>query len=492
MNLEFQPKYNSTKDGLTAASGMKSSSLELKGLKKRSICFKDLLSQTKNGKNPQNTLSNEKLTVAEIGGSNRVLLKEASLSELFPEIEKIPVEEKNKDEFPGIMENDLMSLLQGSQNLLLTTMNDTRISINFISGSQDLNQRMDLLSESEGLLAGAEKDLGQMKQLSAVNINSEQNFGCLASSGDNNLELMESTESSEPNFGVITESLLAKTEIDQQTKVLEGQVDNKELIESTESLEPILAEITESLLVKTEIDQQTKVLEGQVDNKELIESTESLEPILAEMAESLLTKTETKQKTMVAEDEKDLSQRGINEIPLMTNMTLKNPEIQTIEQVALSAQIEQEIVFHLDENKPITFQMRLDPENLGEIDIRLKFDQGKLIIDIMAFNKETQALLLGQIDKLIKGLALQNVQVESVHLNSQSQNSNGSDNKAFMMNMGMDFTQDQKQSLSKENLRDQHNFSKETSPDNDHDLVMGIEENEQRLKNKNYKINVLV
>jgi len=465
MNLEFQPKFNSANGGLTAASGMKSSSLELKGLKQGSICFKDLLSQTKNEKNqscvkqsvitannPQNTLSNEKLTEVKINDNNSVPLKEVSLLELLQETDKLPDDKNSKDKVSGIMESDLMSLVQSSQNLLLTIMNDTRIGNNIISGSPDLNSKTDGISGPECLLVGVEKNLSQMNKSLTADIEGKQSFESFASTDNNDLKLMTSMKLTKPIPGEMTESLLAK--------------------------------------VGTAL--KTSGAAGQLDIKDPMKSTESTEPMLGEMAVTILAKSGKESKTMGKEDENGSIQSGINEITLMNNIPIKNPNIQTIDHVELATQIEQEIVFQLDKNKPITFQMTLDPENLGEIDVKLKFDQGKLIIDIVALSKETQALLLGQIDKLIKGLALQNVQVESVQLNNQSQNSNGSDSKAFMMNMGMNFAQGHKQSLLNENLRDQHHFVKKTNPENDQDLVMGIQGNKQRLKNGDYKINVLV
>jgi flagellar hook-length control protein FliK len=90
--------------------------------------------------------------------------------------------------------------------------------------------------------------------------------------------------------------------------------------------------------------------------------------------------------------------------------------------------------------------MQLQPEELGQIDIKLKLNEGKLIIDIVAANSKTQALLTNQVDKLIASMGLQNVQVESVHVSQQmNQESNGGQNQWQSMNSGMDFSQQRNQ-----------------------------------------------
>jgi flagellar hook-length control protein FliK len=69
-----------------------------------------------------------------------------------------------------------------------------------------------------------------------------------------------------------------------------------------------------------------------------------------------------------------------------------------------------------DKQLPTTLSMRLEPAELGRIDVSMKLTSaGKLVIDIAAESAKTQALLAGQTDKLVQALGLQNVQVESVN-----------------------------------------------------------------------------
>jgi flagellar hook-length control protein FliK len=99
--------------------------------------------------------------------------------------------------------------------------------------------------------------------------------------------------------------------------------------------------------------------------------------------------------------------------------------------------------------------MQLQPEELGQIDIKLKLNEGKLIIDILAANSKTQALLTNQVDKLIASMGLQNVQVESVNV-SQQMNHQGSDgqNQWQNMNFDMDFSQRRNQEQLQKELSD--------------------------------------
>lgn len=111
------------------------------------------------------------------------------------------------------------------------------------------------------------------------------------------------------------------------------------------------------------------------------------------------------------------------------------------------SQIRNEILTKLEQKGPTEFKMQLEPEDLGQIDIKLKLSEGKLIIDIMAANARTHALLASQVDKLISSIGLQNVQVENVQISQQlnSQTQDSSQSQGFMMNSGMDFSQRKQQ-----------------------------------------------
>jgi hypothetical protein len=92
---------------------------------------------------------------------------------------------------------------------------------------------------------------------------------------------------------------------------------------------------------------------------------------------------------------------------------------------------------------PTTFSMRLEPAELGKIDVSMRLTAaGKLVIGIAAESAKTQALLAGQTDKLVQALGLQNVQIESVSANigaafqgQQSAYAYGDRSMAFFMDL---------------------------------------------------------
>lgn len=116
-----------------------------------------------------------------------------------------------------------------------------------------------------------------------------------------------------------------------------------------------------------------------------------------------------------------------------------------IEKPEPCSQIKKEILEKLEQKGPSEFKLRLEPEELGEIDIKLKFSEGKLIIHIASANSKTQALLASQVDKLILSMGLPNARVEilqgTFQANSQGQDSLNGQSPAYAAHTGMDFSQ---------------------------------------------------
>ncbi len=129
-----------------------------------------------------------------------------------------------------------------------------------------------------------------------------------------------------------------------------------------------------------------------------------------------------------------------------------NPQTQPVEGPEPYSQIREEILSKLEQNGPTEFKMQLEPLDLGQIDIKLKLSEGKLVIDILAADARTQALLTSQVDKLISSMGLQNVQVESVQVSQQmnSQTQDNSQSQGFTMNSAMDFSQRKQQEQSQQ------------------------------------------
>jgi hypothetical protein len=113
-----------------------------------------------------------------------------------------------------------------------------------------------------------------------------------------------------------------------------------------------------------------------------------------------------------------IDKKGMKDLPAAAPVqeNLQKVEITKSEKSEPYNQIGQEILKRVENKKPVVFTMQLEPKDLGKIEVRLKINEGRLVIDIMAANSKTQALLAGQADKLIHSMGLQNVQVENVQI----------------------------------------------------------------------------
>jgi len=167
-----------------------------------------------------------------------------------------------------------------------------------------------------------------------------------------------------------------------------------------------------------------------------------------------------------------------------------SPVTQPVETSQPYSQIKSEILSNLEKSGPTEFKMQLDPEDLGQIDIKLKLSDGKLIIDIMAANSKTQAMLTGQVDKLIAGMGLQNVVVESVHVSQQmnSQTQDNSQSQGFTMNSAMDFSQRKQQEQAQQQMLNDSRLAgtlnrqqDETQTDNQANRIEGMRYNTHRM-----------
>lgn len=247
MNIEFNSKI----DGLTVASGIKRSNLGPNGLNEGSICFKDLLDQTKNGKNqlpmqqavlsvknPQELMPDEKLTGKEI-------------------------DENNKDKFKEISENNLMSLFQSSQNMFLTPMNNTRTSINFGSENLSPNTGIDDVSQLTSQLVENANNPSQMDQLLVGKDESGQKIKTLGTESESSSALNVETKSSETIIGEIDPTLSAKTGTDQKAIGPEGEAVTQQTQQTPEPQE-LLMVLLERLAIQKSQPMQQERLQGQI------------------------------------------------------------------------------------------------------------------------------------------------------------------------------------------------------------------------------------
>lgn len=117
-------------------------------------------------------------------------------------------------------------------------------------------------------------------------------------------------------------------------------------------------------------------------------------------------------------------------------------------------QIEKAIASTLQNQGPKEFRLQLQPESLGMIDIKLKLEANKMTIEIMAAGAKTQALLTGQVDKLVQGLGLQmhNVQIESVQVSSREAELSSQQQQSFTANEHADMFQGREQQMQPEHI----------------------------------------
>lgn len=221
-----------------------------------------------------------------------------------------------------------------------------------------------------------------------------------------------------------------------------------EKAESQQSVEPAAAVTT---AIKTERPDETAVDLKLIDPLDSTPAFDTSEEILvtklnnSDQPAALNTQAATDETEIAIGEEKsstDINVSGIN--------TTKSSDIQPDSKVEVAQQVQQKILQNFEPNKPMVLQMTLSPDNLGDIDIKLSYDQGKLIIDITAISQETQNLLGKQINLLVRGLALQNVQVETVHVNTPVEQSSDSQDASFLMNNGSDPNENKNQAQLRE------------------------------------------
>lgn len=199
---------------------------------------------------------------------------------------------------------------------------------------------------------------------------------------------------------------------------------------------------------------------------------------------------EVQTNTLNQAEDQNPGEKGVQEINAAGINTNKGPEVQPNAKVAVAQQVEQKILQNFEPNKPMVLQMTLSPDNLGDIDIKLSYDQGKLIIDITAVSQETQNLLGKQINQLVRGLALQNVQVETVRLNTPVEQSADSQDASFMNNSGSDPNQNQNQTLLRERFIKNSGVLNSFLTSSDEDESVMIPQNLQNYTN--HKVNYLI
>lgn len=461
MNLEVQSAGKPTMNGLIGISTKTDNSrISQSESNQKSAQFKELLNQSKQDiKQADRQL--------ETARENRRDLKDL---EDNPKTEdrKLSAEAQSKDNEVKVDSEQSTETepkeLQVDQNQvdssLLTVENAQLMGIQSLQGGIE-----NVLANLNGKLGLAENEVpenlvGQVQSSQLVDMKG-QNTGVLATEEVplyNGTQIDETqTQSAEANgeMAVINEN--------PATEIVSGLViKTKPEAVSTDGLKAAVSIEGESIQTKT-IDQlTTKNVDSQnqqatsddsntedVNSQKLIDSTAGLNATTAFNTE--LTKVSSEENTILQPENQSLGEKGVQEINTSSISTAKGSEVQT-NNTPVVQQVAQKILQNFEPNKPMVLQMTLSPENLGDIEVQLKYDQGKLVIDIMAASRETQNLLGKQINQLVRGLALQNVQVETVHINTPVEASNTGANTSSLMNNGSDFSQQQNNAQLRESF----------------------------------------
>ena len=194
------------------------------------------------------------------------------------------------------------------------------------------------------------------------------------------------------------------------------------------------------------------IAEGPGEASSLIaKGSQKIPPVIA--AESLesspvIAKNSSEEETVftevTGENKTDKAEEWTGDV--VSNQEIKGSmQADAIEKPEVYTQIKEEILDKLEQKGPSEFKLHLKPEELGEIDIKLKLSDGKLVIHIASVNPKTQTLLAGQVDKLLLNMGLPNAQVEILQgpFQSSAQEQSGSNpqNHTYSANAGMDFSQ---------------------------------------------------
>ncbi|MBC3899099.1 hypothetical protein GH811_05655 [Acetobacterium malicum] len=489
MNLEFQSAGKPTMNRLRTTTETPAAP-QSKG-HERSAQFKDLLDQSKQDikqadhqleKARENRRESKSITESNRRESEQASLKDGGVKADDSQSEEPVTEELNGDESqessaaPTIDTAQLMGI-QNFQGGIETAL--TRLNLKL--GLEENSVPEDLVDQGQVIEL---KDVGDQLQGVPIIENSQQN---------------DATAHDEMQF--------------LQQNV--GKVENQEVVEGVQEglLKNDRPELTATKVINSDANQDQQLVD-QVSAREDSDpqivgdakqrNGDQVEDVKSERFANLISDTDLTEARSVKQtntldvqastenqiETQNPGEKGVQEINVTGINTGKGPELQPDTKVAVAQQVEQKILQNFEPNKPMVLQMTLSPDNLGDIDIKLSYDQGKLIIDITAISQETQNLLGKQINLLVRGLALQNVQVETVHLNTPVEQSSDSQDATFMMNSGSDPNENQNQTLLREQFIKNSGVLNSILTSSDEDESVMIPQNLQNYTN--HRVNYLI
>lgn len=489
MNLDLQSAGKSTMNGLRGINAKTESPAAYQSKShERSAQFKDLLDQSKQDikqadqqleKTQENRRESKSIAESNRQENDRRSAKDIEVKSENGQAEEPVTEELNSDE--------------GQESSSLQTLDTAQlIGIqNFQGGIEKALTRLNLklgLEENkapEGLTDQTQVvEMTDMENLSQ-SVPVLENIPQFVETGDDEVQVLQQ------NFGIVEnekveslQGLLKRSGPElAANEVISNEVGSQQVVNQTSAGDEPESQIA------GDIRQLNGAQTEEIKSETLINvtgGTDSTEEQSSEQTKVLEVQTNTLTQT----ENQNPGEKGVQEINLAGINTSKGPEVQPNTKVEVAQQVEQKILQNFEPNKPMVLQMTLSPDNLGDIDIKLSYNQGKLVIDITAISQETQNLLGKQINLLVRGLALQNVQVETVHLNTPVEQSSDSQDPAFMMNGGSDPNENQNQTLLRERFIKNSGVLNSTLTSSDEDESILIPQNLQNYSN--HKVNYLI
>lgn len=487
MNLEFQATGRSTMAGLRGMSGQSEnpSTSQTSGHEK-SAQFKDLLDQSKQtishaDHHAEKVRKNQReaKSIAENNRrqSDQTLVKDGEVTTVDDQVEEPKIAEQKSDEERG---TSSLSTLDSTQLMAIQS---------FQGGIETALTRLNLKLGIQGV--EEPEAMGEQGQMLTVTTESSQPLLSPALEGMTPFE--EIGEEVTPVVVQNSEGLNDGTVFQikgepELQKTVGSELDSVDVTTNRRNTDQEL--VSQSVSVNG-FDSQIVSHSQPLENKSEVAVDGANEPVLTEESEADQFKLIDVQTNQINQTEKQsLGEKGVQEINMAAVNSNKSAEVQATNKTEVVQQVQQKILQNFEPNKPMVFQMTLSPDNLGDIDVKLSYDQGKLIIDIMAASQETQKLLGNQINQLVRGLALQNVQVETVHLNTPVEQSSDSQDATFMMNNGSDPNQNQNQALLRERFIKNSGVLNSITTNGDEDESVLIPQNLQNYTN--HRVNYLI
>lgn len=101
-------------------------------------------------------------------------------------------------------------------------------------------------------------------------------------------------------------------------------------------------------------------------------------------------------------------------------------------------QVHQKLVDHLEQldKGRSEFVMQLQPEELGKVSVKLVLESGRLAVEIAAASPKAAELLNRQAENLMQSMRLQSIEVDTVHVVTESETASGQMHGAFNMMNG--------------------------------------------------------